>query len=66
MVRALRIGSDVAVWAFITVAVFWPHIPRAIELPLGIVGLAAMSTQIAFHLHDSNLAEQRERDHASE
>jgi len=66
MVRALRIASEVTVYAFVTVSAFWPHLPRTIGLPLGMVGFVAMCTQIAFRLHDTNLAEQRKRDHASE
>ena len=65
MVRALRVASEVAVCAFIAVPVFWPHLPRIIGLPLGMAAFVAMCTQVAFRLHDTNLAEQRERDHAS-
>lgn len=56
MVRALRIASDVAVWAFIAVSSLWPRLPRTIGLPLGMIGFAAMCTQIAFRLHDTNPA----------
>ena len=65
MVRALRIASEVAVYAFIAVSTFWPNLPRTIGLPLGMVAFVAMCTQIAFRLHDTNLAGQRERDHAN-
>ena len=65
MVRALRIASEVAVFAFIAVSAFWPRLPRTIGLPLAMVAFVAMCTQVAFRLHDTNLAEQRERDHAS-
>jgi hypothetical protein len=56
MVRALRIASEVAVYAFITVSAFWPRLPRAIGLWFGVVGMVAMCTQIAFRLHDTNRA----------
>ena len=56
MVRALRIASEVAVYAFIGVSAFWPRLPRTIEWPLAMVAFVAMCTQIAFRLHDTNLA----------
>ena len=56
MVRALRIASEVAVFAFIAVSAFWPRLPRTIALPLAMVAFVAMCTQIAFRLHDTNLA----------
>ena len=56
MVRALRIASEVAVYAFITVSAFWPRLPRAIGLAVALVGIVAMCTQIAFRLHDTNQA----------
>jgi hypothetical protein len=61
MVRALRIASEVAVYAFITVSAFWPRLPLAIGLPFGVVGFVAMCTHMAFRLHDTNQA----RKHAS-
>jgi hypothetical protein len=56
MVRALRIASEVAVYAFIAVSAFWPRLPGTIEVPLAMVAFVAMCTQIAFRLHDTNLA----------
>ena len=56
MVRALRIVSEVAMYAFIAVSAFWPRLPRSIETALALVAFVAMCTQIAFRLHDTNLA----------
>jgi hypothetical protein len=56
MVRALRIASEVAVYAFIAVSAFWPRLPRNIGAALAMVAFIAMCTQIAFRLHDTNLA----------
>ena len=58
MVRALRIASEVAVYAFIAVSAFWPRLPRTIGLPLAMVAFVAMCTQVAFRLHDTNGATQ--------
>jgi hypothetical protein len=58
MVRALRIASEVAVCAFIALPASSPRLPPIIGVPLAIAGFVAMCTQIAFHLHDTNLARQ--------
>ena len=55
MVRALRIASEVAVYGFIAFA-FWPRLPRTIGLWLAIGAFVAVCAQIAFRLHDTNLA----------
>jgi len=54
MVRALRIASDSAV--VIVASALWPGLPRPIAASLAIVGFVAVCMQIAFRLHDSNLA----------
>jgi hypothetical protein len=56
MVRAVRIASEVAVYGFIAVSAFWPRLPRSIGAALAMVAFVAMCTQIAFRLHDTNLA----------
>jgi hypothetical protein len=56
MVRALRIASDVTVYAFIALSAFWPRLPPTIGVPLGLIAFGAMCMQIAFRLHDTNLA----------
>jgi hypothetical protein len=56
MVRALRIASEVAVYAFVFVSAFWPRLPPTIGVPFAMVGFVAMCTQIAFRLHDTNPA----------
>ena len=56
MLRALRIASEVAVYVFIAVPAFWSRLHPAIGVPLAIVGFVAMCTQIAFRLHDTNVA----------
>ena len=56
MVRAFRIASEIAMYAFITVSAFWPRPPRAIGLAFAVVGFVAMCTNIAFRLHDTNQA----------
>jgi hypothetical protein len=56
MVRALRIASEVDMYAFIAVAAFWPRLPRSIAAALAMVAFVAVCTQIAFRLHDSHLA----------
>jgi hypothetical protein len=55
MVRALRIASEVAVYGFIAFA-FLPRLPRTIGLWLAIGAFVAVCAQIAFWLHDTNLA----------
>ena len=54
MVRALRIASDSAV--VIVASALWPGLPRPIAALLAIVGFVAVCMQIAFRLHDTNLA----------
>jgi hypothetical protein len=56
MVRALRIASEVVVYGFLAVYVFWPHLPRAIGLTLAVVAFVAMCMQVAFRLHDTDQA----------
>ena len=56
MVRALRIASEVVVYAFIAVSAFWPRLPRTIGAPLAMVAFVAMCAQLAFRLHETNLA----------
>ena len=56
MGRALRIASEVTVYAFVAVTALWPRLPRIIALPFAMVGFAAMCTQIAFRLHDTTVA----------
>ena len=56
MVRALRIASEAAVYAFIGVTALWPGLPRSIGAAFAMVVFVAMCAQIAFRLHDSNLA----------
>lgn len=57
MMRALRIASEVAIYAFLLSLPFWPsHLPRAIGLSLGVALFVATCTQIAFRLHDTNVA----------
>ena len=56
MVRALRIASEVAVYAFVAISTLWPRLPRSIGAALAMVAFVAMCTQIAFRLHDASLA----------
>jgi len=57
MMRALRVASEVAMYAFMLSLPFWPsHLPRAIGLSLGLALFVATCTHIAFRLHDTNLA----------
>ena len=57
MMRVLRVASEVAVYAFMLSFPFWPsHLPRGIELSLGVALFVATCTQIALRLHDTNVA----------
>ena len=55
MVRALRVASEVAMWAFIATAP-WPGLPPGIGAALAVGAFVATCTQIAFRLHDTNVA----------
>ena len=55
MVRGLRIASEVAMWAFIATAL-WPRLPPGIGAALAVGAFVATCTQIAFRLHDTNVA----------
>ena len=56
MVRALRIASEATVYAIMIGLAFWPRLPRAIGLAVGVVAFVAVSTHMAFRLHDTNVA----------
>jgi hypothetical protein len=56
MGRALRIASELAVWGFVIVIIWWPNPPRAVALLLGLAAVGVVSLQIAFRLHDTNQA----------
>ena len=57
MVRAVRIASEVAMWAFIATAP-WHRLPPGIGAALAVGAFVATCTQIAFRLHDTNVARE--------
>lgn len=57
MMRALRIASEVTVYAVMIGLPFLPsRLPRVIGLSLGVAAFVAMCTHMAFRLHDTNVA----------
>ena len=56
MERALRIAGETGVFIAVSALYLWPGLPRTIATSLAILACVGVCMQIAFRLHDTDVA----------